>query len=255
MLNRIIILFAGIILFVGCNKKFVLRKNKLDTDYKDLVEYIRQNDSVFNTYSIKYTGKFSSTQRNLRFRGLLRIIKDERIWVSISPMGIEAARILFTPDKIKFINRKNNTYFVGNYAYFQKTYNVDIDFQLLQNILTNRFLILPENQEQKVMKTGQGLYNVETAKSDSLAQSFIINPAIKKLTNIVFKDLKKNATLSIAFRDYIDVENHNMPENIQISIEQNTQDVEVELNYKKITVDKNFKTPFRIPGKYEQVWP
>ncbi len=255
MLNRLIILFIIAFVFIGCNKKFVLRKNKLNTDYKELVEYIRNTDSSFNTYSIKYTGKFNSENRNLRFRGVLRIIKDENIWVSISPMGIEAARILFTPEEIKFINRRNNTYFVSDYEYFEKNYSMEVNFQLLQNILTNRFLILPEDKYTQVKKTDQGLYNVNLRQTDSTAQSFIINPALKKLTNIVFKDLKKNATVSVSFSDYIDVENHNMPEQIDINIAKDKKKVEVQLNYKKITVNKSFKTPFRIPGKYEQVWP
>ena len=119
MWSRLFILFILIGVLAGCSNRFVIRKNKIDTDYQGLVEYIRNNDKGFNTYSIKYTGKFSSDAQNLRFRGLLRIVKGEKIWVSISPMGIEAARILFTPEKIKFINRKNNTYFVSNYNYFQ----------------------------------------------------------------------------------------------------------------------------------------
>lgn len=255
MWSRLFILFILIGVLAGCSNRFVIRKNKIDTDYQGLVEYIRNNDKGFNTYSIKYTGKFSSDAQNLRFRGLLRIVKGEKIWVSISPMGIEAARILFTPEKIKFINRKNNTYFVSNYNYFQNQYNVDLNFDLLENILTNRFLLLPHEEGDDVNKTDHGLYNVNYNGKDSTMQSFMINPALKKLTQVVFKDLKKNATLSVEFKEFVDVENHTMPEQIHFNIEQDRKKVDVDLNYKKITVNKSFKTPFRIPSKYKQVWP
>lgn len=243
------------LLLAGCSEKFVIRKNKLETDYEALIRYINENNKGFSTYSIKYTGQFESPDVNLRFRGLLRIVNGEKIWISVSPFGIEAARILFTPNKIKFLNRQNNTYFIGNYQYFSKKYQVDLTYEMIENILTNRFLLLPSQKKQDVDKTSEGFFKVDYNRDDSTMQTVLIHPGLKKLTYVVFEDLKRNAKLGITFSDYIDVKSHALPETIQINIEKMGKDVNVDLKYKKITVNKSFKVPFRIPNKYKQVWP
>ncbi len=255
MWNRISIFIFIVFIFSSCSNKLVVRKNKLESDYETVVKYIKENDKNYKTYSIKYTGRFSSPDMNLRFRGLLRIVKGKKVWISVSPMGIEAARILFTPDKTKVINRKENTFFESDYNYFNKKYDIDIDYQLIENILTNRFLLMPEDSKQKIGETADGLIKVDMGGNDSMKQTFVLHPQIKKLTSVIFKDYKKQAKLQIMFSDYLDVESHTLPGNIHISLEKDNNEISIDLNYKKITIDKSIKTPFRIPGKYKQVWP
>src|SRR6056297_1743143 len=252
MLNKISILIFIAFVFSNCSNKLVIRKNKLESDYETIVKYIKENDKSYNTYSIKYTGRFSSPDMNLRFRGLLRIVKDKKVWISVSPMGIEAARIVFTPDQVKVINRKENTFFESDYNYFNKKYDMDIDYQLIENVLTNRFLLMPQDTRQQIGETADGLIQVDMNGSDSVKQTFILHPKIKKLTNVIFKDYKKQAKLQIMFSYYLDVEAHTLPGNIHVNLERDNKEISIDLNYKKITIDKSIKTPFRIPGKYKQ---
>ncbi|HNB34099.1 MAG TPA: DUF4292 domain-containing protein, partial [Bacteroidia bacterium] len=50
------------------------------------------------------------------FNVSLRICRDSAIWISVSPLlGIEAVRILLTPDTVRFLDRINKEYKVSGY--------------------------------------------------------------------------------------------------------------------------------------------
>ncbi len=70
------------------------------------------------------------------FSANLRIKKDSAIWISISPaLGIEVARVLITPDSLKFINRINGTYFKGDFKYLNELLQIEVNFKMIQAIL------------------------------------------------------------------------------------------------------------------------
>lgn len=255
MWNKLFILFFSILLIVGCNNRFVLRKNKLTENYDELVAYIKQQEDKIETYSIKYNGNFESNDRSLNFRGILRIIKGEKIWINISPMGIEAARLLFTPENIKFINRQNKTYFITDYGYIKKRFNVDIDYNFIEQVLTNRFMTIPDTMDHSVVKTNEGFFNINIKDNSSSTKSYVLNPEYQKLTSVIFKDIKQNAGLTIQFEDYIDVKSNILPQTVKINVKKDENYINLDLNYRKIVINSSFKVSFRIPPKYEQIWP
>lgn len=255
MWSKLLILLVSILLVVGCNNRFVLRKNKLSENYDELVAYIKKQEDKIETYSIKYNGNFEGNDRNLNFRGILRIIKGDKIWINISPMGIEAARLLFTPENIKFINRQNNTFFITDYGYIKKRFNVDINYDFIEQVLTNRLMAIPDTMNHSVVKTNDGFFNINITDSSNSSKSYVLNPDFQKLTSVIFKDVKQNAGLTIQFENYIDLKSNILPQIIKINLKKDDNFINLDLNYKKIVINSNFKVPFRIPTKYKQVWP
>lgn len=253
MLNKIFAFVVLIIVTSSCTNKLVIRNKNLKQDFSELMTYMKEHEFTFDTYSIKYTGKFESDDASFRFRGILRINKDKEIWISIAPVGVEAARLLFTPTEIKFMSRQNSSFFIGDYNYFQKKFDVDIDYSLLEQILTTKFLFVGRDTNSNVNLTEEGLFLVEdTTGLNTL--TYKIHPSLRKLTSVVFNSNSKS-TFTVDFADFVDVESQKLPETIKIKVQKDNITHFVELNYKKITVNKKVATPFRIPGKYEQIWP
>ena len=61
------------------------------------------------TAQLKGKAQFNGNQYPINAQ--LRMRKDSVIWISASAfLGIEAARLLLTPDSFKMINRLNSTY-------------------------------------------------------------------------------------------------------------------------------------------------
>ena len=51
--------------------------------------------------------------------------KDKVIWLS-APLGI--ARMMITPDQVAFYNKRDNTYFDGDYSLLSDFVGFDLDF-------------------------------------------------------------------------------------------------------------------------------
>jgi len=70
------------------------------------------------------------------FKTILKMRKDSVIWLSISPaLGIEVARMVITPDSVKFIDKWNDQYFIGDYEIMQERLDLGFDFSLLQDMV------------------------------------------------------------------------------------------------------------------------
>jgi hypothetical protein len=255
MRNKFLYIIIILFLLVGCNNRFVIRKNKLNQNYDELVAYIKQQEEKVSTYSIKYNGTFKSNERSLNFKGILRIHKGDQVWISIAPMGIEAARLLFTQENIKFINRQNKSYFITDYSYIKDKFKVDINYEFIEQVLTNRLMPVPDTMNTSVTKTNEGLFSINLEDQNATKKSYILNPDYQKLTNIIFKDIDQNAGLTIEFGDYVDVKPDVLPQKIKINVQKDSSFINLDLEYKKIVLNSNFKIIFRIPPKYEQVWP
>lgn len=106
--------------------------------YRETVDnYLNYNTINFKKISIAY----EEGNRKQEFRGSVRIQKDSVIWLSISKLGIEGMRVKLTPDSVVFIDRLHRKYMETDYSYLNRRFNLELDFFLVQSILTNR---LPE---------------------------------------------------------------------------------------------------------------
>ena len=89
----------------GMTAKQVIRENsKQDVRFKTLQAKVR----------VDYTEGNSSKGSTVN----LRIEKDKFIWMS-APLGM--ARLMITPDSVKFYEKLNNQYFDGDFSLLTKT--------------------------------------------------------------------------------------------------------------------------------------
>lgn len=106
--------------------------------YKETVaNYLDYQNINFKKISISY----EQEGKKQEFRGSVRMLKDSIIWVSISKLGIEGMRMKLTPDSVAFIDRLHRKYMLTDYSYFNEHFNLELDFFLIQRMLTNE---LPE---------------------------------------------------------------------------------------------------------------
>lgn len=94
------------------------------------------NQADFNFYSSRFSGTAIWENSSYNVSGSIRIQKDQAIFISVTPLlGIEMARVLVTPDTVKFLNRLNATYFVGDMSFINSMLGTELDFYMLQAIL------------------------------------------------------------------------------------------------------------------------
>src|SRR5215213_958551 len=111
------------------SKKDTTQIVRVDNNKFDSSRYIREvytgilrNHIDFNTFSAKVKVDYRGGDgKNYDFNAFLRVRKDSVIWVSINAaLGIEAFRILITPDSVKVLNKLDRVAQLRTMAYLKE---------------------------------------------------------------------------------------------------------------------------------------
>lgn len=80
-----------------------------------------------------------------------KIITDSVIHISVQPFfGIEMFVARLTPDTFIFIDKTKNTCYQSDYAFLNSKFNLDLSYNTIQAILTNRLFVAGVKQIQLV---------------------------------------------------------------------------------------------------------
>ena len=134
-------------MFSACKVAFINRGKTDNVKPNKLYKYIIDNELKYNTLSLKFSATLGSGEEAQTFSGNIRMKKDSIIWVSLRSYNIEGARVCLTIDSIKFINRLDNTYYLGDFSYMAEKFDVDLDYNIIQSIITNSFFFYPTPQD------------------------------------------------------------------------------------------------------------
>ena len=140
-------LFAGCLL-VSCKSSTVTTTSgaAITKTNESFFASVLERSFIFETFSARMNLDFSSAQQEFSSRVQVKMIRDDRIQLSIQPfLGIEMLRIELSNDSIKILDRMNKRYATDNYHPLKNEFDVDINFQNLQALLTNRMFIPGEN--------------------------------------------------------------------------------------------------------------
>jgi hypothetical protein len=237
----------------------LLKKNQLDYQWMTA----KMNASVTGTDSTEQTFTI-----NLRAR------KDSAIWLSVSKLGIEGARVLVTRDSVKLVQHlPENKYFKGDYAYLNKLLQAELDFEMLQSVLIGNSVEFYEDERYRLNVDNQSCqYQLSTIRKRKLrkviqgnkemkdpVQSIWLKPDDHKIARILFFDFDPNRTFEAHFDKFEAVDStQRMPMLIKYDIKAEGEPgkekkVTINLEYSKVTLNKPQTFPFNIPSSYEQI--
>jgi hypothetical protein len=142
LLGICILLFAVSckVAFVGGGKSENFRPAKL---YRNLVE----NQFEYKNMTLKFSAKMFFGEEKQEFSGIIRLQKDKAIWISLRSYNIEGARVLITEDSVKFLNRLEKTFYTGDFEFLRSRFDMDMDYNMLQSIITNAFFFYPQPED------------------------------------------------------------------------------------------------------------
>lgn len=254
-----------IIAFSSCNSKRVANKKPiklLGPDY--VLEQMHQNQSSFVWFSGKAKVDFIDGKKKTPFTAQLRMKSDSAIWISISNgIGIEGARLMLTPDSVKYINRIDKTYFVGDYEFLSKVIQSEIDFGMIQSLLTAKDFVWYDYQNLKTRLDNQ-LYQLESNNRHKLKkqtklisfedpvyyQSLWINPETFKIERIKIKEIgKENNKIFATYNDYEMINEQLIPHSMDIELD-SEKGLSLEMEYYRINIEEEVSFPFSISEKY-----
>ena len=244
-MNKLLIMlfFAGALLS-SCNRKIgaVFTRN-------DKLEII---DPDFKYLSSKAKFKFEDKGKKVSANANFRISKDSIIWVSVSLLGFEGARILIDNEMVRVLDRTKKRYYEYTFDELSEEYNFDFDFKMVQSVLLGNLVKPYENQRYK--KSDQYfIYN--DPQGDYNFQNFIGSNSMK-LEKVNVLDKSTNNSISVNYSDFILVENEIFPNVISAVIDyasSNKSNTKINIFYSKMEIEPSpLRFPFSVSNRYER---
>lgn len=258
-----------IILASSCKStRSTLKKPLKEQDFNYLYAKMLENHLDYTYINAKFSISYQEEKNKTDLRGQIRMKNDSIIWISFSPaLGIEAARILLTEDSVKFINRLNKKYFVGEYKLIDSLINTSIDFSILQSMIVGNDLTQYDVGKYKSSIDG-GLYRItiqerkkikkflKSGETDShvLVQNIWLDPDNFRIRKIDLKELNggDNKKLEVLYDDYMQVDDQIFPKKIQIIIS-SQKSIVIDVNFIRVELDQPLSYQFKIPKKYKKL--
>lgn len=230
--------------------------------------YLKENEFKYDWLTSKFSADVITDDNKQSFTVSVRAKKDSAMWLSVSVLGIEGARMLITQDSVRFMDKLNNKYFVGDYQYLSKLLNIDVDFETMQSVLIGNsmefydedenlksgkdstFYMLSTIKKRKLKKALKD--NSESVANKELAQRIWLHPLTFKVYQIVINDFPNDRTFTARYSDFQVIDSSYFPFKANFVI-QAQKKIILDIDYSKVLHDKPQTMPFNIPVKYERI--
>ena len=190
-------------------------------------------------------GKVSATA-NFRFK------KDSIIWISISGLGLEAARILIDNENVRVIDRLNKQYHEYTFEEISDLYDFDFSFNIIQSVLLGNLI---EPYKKQKLDKNEHHYRYVASKGTYLFTNFIGSGTMKVERVTALDKVTKN-TISVNYSDFVSVEDQVFPNEISAIIDYEAEkksNAKISISYHKMQIEPGpLKFPYSVPAKYER---
>ncbi len=234
----------------------------------EIVSQISELESSSPKYlSFKADAQIKTEEKNQSVKASIRMVKDSAIWISITSFKYEAIRILATPDSLKYLDRTNKKFYVGDYAFIQSKVGVELGYKEIQSLLYGHSFGLGQaasiskrnDKNHYVLSTLNKREARNVAKDKEWMSEDVevlfsnwINPESFKTEKVNIKDLGSENNASIQYLTFENISNQLLLSSFKMDIIAKTNtSVDVKMN--KISVEGPLKFPFNISSKYEQI--
>ena len=211
---------------------------------------------------LKITGKIEANIPNTftpQLNSTIYIVQDEKIWMNMNVLFINAARALATPSGIEAYVKTERSYIQSDFHYINNLLNVNfIDYKTLEKLLLGRTFVKLSSREYQMIqaKTGYTLTSLVPQQFGDDAKTGVYNVRLDysekyDLLKVDLQDTKSKNKLLIEYLEWADFEQMRLPKYVKIIIK-GEKSGEILLENTKFESQK-MNTPFSIPKNYSKI--
>lgn len=211
-----------------------------------LIERVAQNELQWSWFSAKLTAETDNSALPT-LGGRIAMQRDNVIWVSLTAMfGIEAARIMITPDSLLIINRLENTYVQEGYEALSRRFGIGLQFRDLQDALVgNGLWVLGDGEKQhEVEERRYHISNLSGYDGLWVGQDDYLTQRIH-CAETYFQ-------LDFDYGNYVDMGSQKMPTSCHLDLK-GMYNLAVRVDYTSMTINQEQAFPFKISSKLKRV--
>ncbi|SDR76506.1 protein of unknown function [Formosa sp. Hel1_31_208] len=217
---------------------------------KQLIKESGKRNARFKTLQAKVKIDIIQDLKESSYTVNLRMEKDKTIWISAT-LGL--ARAMITPNRVQFYDKINNQYFDGNYKLLSDLLGVELNFEKVQSLLIGEPLYNLKD-DIYIISMSDNSYILQPKDQNALLELFLLfNPSHFKMDSQQLLQPLKKRFLQIDYLGYQDVEKEILPQNIKIIAVEDTEELNVVLEYKSVSVNEEVRFPFRIPSGFDEI--
>jgi len=252
--NGIQIIITSIILLflIGCKstKTAISSGEVVSLSATKIIKNHYRNSVRFKTIRGKLKVRLINGGKEESFTLSLRMKKDKAIWISAK---LSLVKVYITPDKVRFYNKLDNTYFEGDFSLISKFIGTDLDFDKVQNLLVGEalFNLKDERFNSEIQNKAYAL----TPKRDFelFKRLFLLDAFHFKVKQQRLEQSAKQRLLTIDYPSYQKITGQVFPKNVEIKAEEINKTTTIQVEYRKITFNENVRFPYKAPSGYKEI--
>ena len=247
------LLVFSILASCGGTKKTTSNVTTEDIATARLIENHYGNSFDFTTLVARTRVRYQDKKSRQTVTVNIRMEKDKKIWMSASILGITGAKALITPEKISFYEKINRRYFEGDFSFLSQYFGVQMDFEQLQRLLIGQTVYNLRDGNYQVDQV-EGLYKITPKKQlDILNLFFYMEPQDSLIKKQQVTQPKDNLSLDVNYITHQQVKGKSFPKNIAIEVLENTDQTNIDIEYRSVETDVPVRFPFSIPSGYKKI--
>nr|WP_321221238.1 DUF4292 domain-containing protein [uncultured Psychroserpens sp.] len=242
-----------LMLGVACkSSQSIVANGKIDTKLtaKQLIRENGKRDAKFNTLQAKVKIDIIDGLKESSYTINLRMERDKTIWLNAT-LGL--ARAMITPDRVQFYDKINDQYFDGDYKLLSDLLGVELNFDKVQSLLIGESLYNLKD-DTYVISNDETSYILQPKNQNALLELFLLfNPSHFKMDSQQLLQPLKKRFLQIDYTGYQEVEKQILPQTVKIIAVEDSEELNVLMEYKSVTVNEEVRFPFKIPSGFEEI--
>ncbi|NNJ55561.1 MAG: DUF4292 domain-containing protein [Bacteroidia bacterium] len=237
-----ILFFVLFSVISGCRTK--KGENAIDLD-SQVMERFWNNQFDYNYLEMRGKASIIRDGKTNNVSMHFKMKKDSILWGRFSLFGFEIGRVKITKDSFFLVNSMQSEYMLYDNQYLEEFIGFRAEVGQIQSLLLGNApfdsSMYALNKEEMKLEANEGIAT-NTLELNSDFRTL--------LSNILTPDTTQKA--DIQYDTYENLNNKLMPKNVNISVKNSRQALDVVLNYQVVNSNTITTFPFSIPNGYKR---
>ncbi|MGG7034420.1 MAG: DUF4292 domain-containing protein [Flavobacterium sp.] len=243
------------ILLMSCTAKKTIAVKKMPINKMSAETVIANHYNVKNDFKTLYLRsgvRYSGEYQTQNVTAEIKILKDEKILVSIRFLGITMAKALITPQEVSYYEKINSNYFEGDFSTLSKWLGTDLDFFKIQNILLGEAMEDLKKGEYNVTFEDT-TFRLNSTSSSDIQKTYFIEDLSFLVKKQEISQLSKNRKLQVVYPDFKTYTDFRLPTSLEIQATENTKKTSISIANTNVTINEELTFPYKVPQGYTRI--
>lgn len=176
----------------------------------------------------------------------------DTIWLSASVLNFPLAKVLITPESVKYYEKIGGTYFDGDFSLLSRLLGTPLDFQKVQNLLIGQTIYDLRTGGYKLTESARG-YQLEPSAEDFIQKMFLLDTKNFRTVAQQLSQVGKARSVTVTYPEYQEAGGRVFPKQIKIIANHDRSNTQVDMEFRSLEFDVPVRFPFDIPSGYDEI--